>query len=128
MAGDDQQRITLTVLPNQVLVKTIPEVGRMPFTEFASLYAVSLLCLQLTAHVTLTLLLDIRHRTLSCLCTNFPIPCRGQVEHQILVSGAHSMTYFCLAGIRAEDEPVPCANVPHRQRHTYHGSFEQVDQ
>ncbi len=52
VAGDDQQRITLTVLPNQVLVKTIPDVGRMPFTEFASLYAVSLLCLQLTVHVT----------------------------------------------------------------------------
>ncbi|DBA99138.1 TPA: hypothetical protein ACH3X3_011763 [Trebouxia sp. C0006] len=39
VAGDDQQRITLTVLPNQVLVKTIPDVSRMPFTEFASLYA-----------------------------------------------------------------------------------------
>ncbi|KAL0024088.1 hypothetical protein WJX79_005583 [Trebouxia sp. C0005] len=39
VAGDDQQRISLTVLPNQILVKTIPEVGRMPFTEFASLNA-----------------------------------------------------------------------------------------
>ncbi|DBA95753.1 TPA: hypothetical protein ACH3X1_001307 [Trebouxia sp. C0004] len=37
-ANDHQQRITLTVLTNQRLVKTIPEVGRMPFTEFASLY------------------------------------------------------------------------------------------
>lgn len=40
MAGDAQQRIALTVLPNQFLIKTVQELGRMPFTEFTSLYSV----------------------------------------------------------------------------------------
>lgn len=34
------QTIVLTSLDDQPLIKTVQEVGQMPFTEFATLYAV----------------------------------------------------------------------------------------
>ena len=40
VSGDAQETITLTVLGN-CLVKTVQDVAAMPFTEFATLYAVS---------------------------------------------------------------------------------------
>ncbi len=40
-SGDAQETIMLTVLGDQVLVKTAQDVGAMPFTEFAMVYAVS---------------------------------------------------------------------------------------
>ena len=36
-----QKTISLTLLGNQPLVRTVQDIGRMPFTEFAALYAVS---------------------------------------------------------------------------------------
>ena len=40
-ASDDQRTIVLTVLDDQDLVKSVREVGQMPFTAFAALYSVS---------------------------------------------------------------------------------------
>ena len=39
-ASDDQRTIVLTVLDDQDLVKSVREVGQMPFTAFAALYSV----------------------------------------------------------------------------------------
>ena len=40
---DAHQTVVLTALNNQQRVKTVQDVGQMPFTEFSALYAVSLL-------------------------------------------------------------------------------------
>ena len=40
-ASDEQRTIVLTVLDDQDLVKSVREVGQMPFTAFAALYSVS---------------------------------------------------------------------------------------
>ena len=40
-SGDAQETIMLTVWGDQVLVKSAQDVGAMPFTEFATIYAVS---------------------------------------------------------------------------------------
>lgn len=39
---DAHQTVVLTALNNQQRVKTVQDVGQMPFTEFSALYAVSL--------------------------------------------------------------------------------------
>ena len=39
--SDAQKSISLTLLGNPPIVKTVQDVGKMPFTEFTALYAVS---------------------------------------------------------------------------------------
>ncbi len=41
LPGGVTETITLTILPDQELVKTVQDVGAMPFTEFVTLYSVS---------------------------------------------------------------------------------------
>ena len=54
-AIDQTQTIKLTVLDNQLLVKSVDDVSTMPFTEFSTLYAVSISKLQQLACFTSSL-------------------------------------------------------------------------
>ena len=48
---DEQRTITLSLTHAVNLVKTVQDIGRMPFTEFVSLYTVSSHCLTCAKHL-----------------------------------------------------------------------------
>lgn len=131
MAGDAQQRIALTVLPNQFLIKTVQEFGRMPFTEFTSFYSVRQHTLLTWLHsATVHTEPSFGHHASHCFpWTHTPKSAwaSNKIHRQIFCPAQHVSHVVC-AGVRPEDQPVPCTDVPDRRVNPNNGSSPHLGQ